>query len=322
MHMGTRLRQLMQEKPFLVTPGAATPLHAMIAERTGHDFVYMTGYGTSLTLLGYPDVGLLTEPEMVTNAKNMARAVKIPVIADADTGFGNAINVIRTVQNYEAAGVAGIHLEDQMHPKRCGHLQGKVLIPLEEAEGKIRAAIDAKRNPDFIIIARTDAVSAAGGGFDEAVRRAKAYAKAGADMLFCEFPDTGAELPRRFAAAIHAEFPGKPLFFNYSSSFRWHESPLGFADVAAMGYKVMIVSLACMRVAMQAIWDYAADLQARGADAEKDFARRLQGHPTEDFNKFAGIPEVRALEGKYLPQQLLKQKYEESSGLKGEGLAR
>jgi 2-methylisocitrate lyase-like PEP mutase family enzyme len=321
MHVGTKLRQLIQEKPFLATPGAATPLEAMIAERTGHDFVYMTGYGTSLTVLGYPDVGLLTEPEMVTNARNIARVVRVPVLADADTGFGNAINVIRTVQNYEAAGVAGIHLEDQMHPKRCGHLQGKMLIPREEAAGKIQAAVEAKRNRDFIVIARTDAIAAVGGGFEEAVRRAIAYGHAGADMLFCEFPDTATEPARRFATAMHAEFPDKPLFFNFSSSFRWDESPLSFADVAAMGYKVMIASLACMRVAMQAVWDYAADLAARGAEAEKDFARRVKGHPTEDFNKFAGVPQIRELEAKYLPRELFRQKYEESAGLSGQGLA-
>ena len=189
MHMGTKLRQVMRKKQFLVSPGCATPLHAMIAERTGLDFVYMSGNGTSVTILGYPDVGLLTAPEMITNARNMARAVQIPVIADADTGFGNAINVIRTVQEYEAAGVAGIHLEDQVNPKRCGHLAGKMVIPLDEAAGKIRAAVEAKRDKDFIIIARTDAITAVGGGFEEAVRRAKAFARAGADMLFCEFPD-------------------------------------------------------------------------------------------------------------------------------------
>jgi isocitrate lyase len=311
----------MREKKYLATPGASTPLHAMITERTGHPFIYMTGYGTSLTLLGYPDVGLLTEPEMVANARNIARAVKIPVIADADTGFGNAINVIRTVQNYEAAGVAGIHLEDQYHPKRCGHLAGKVLIPLEEAEGKIRAAVEAKRDKDFVIIARTDAVSAVGGGFEEAVRRAKAYARAGADMLFCELPDTAAEPARRFAKIIHEDFPKMPLFFNYSSSFRWYDSPLTFEDLADMGYKVMIVSLGCMRVTMQAVWDYAADLSQRGAQAEKDFEERLKGHPTEDFNRFAGVPQIRELEERYLPKEMFRQKYEESTGLKGEGLA-
>jgi isocitrate lyase len=317
MSMPRKLRMLLQEKEYIVTPGASNPLHAMIVEKTGHDFVYMTGYGTSLTLLGYPDVGLLTETEMVTNARNIARAVNIPVIADADTGFGNAINVIRTVQNYETAGVAGIHLEDQVSPKRCGHLAGKMIVPLEEAVGKVRAAVEAKRDKDFVIIARTDAVAAVGGGFDEALRRAKAYARAGADMLFCEFPDTDAEPARRFAAQVHQDFPGLPLFFNYSSSFRWYESSLTFKDVAAMGYKVLIVSLGCMRVAMQAVWDYAEDMMKRGDQAEKDFEKRLKGHPTENFNKFAGIPRIKDLEAKYLPTEEVRKKYEESVGLYG-----
>lgn len=321
MSMGTKLRQLMREKPFLVTPGASTPLEAMIVERTGHPFVYMTGYGTALTLLGYPDVGLQTEPEMVTNARNIARAVQVPVVADADTGFGNALNVIRTVQHYEAAGVAGIHLEDQVSPKRCGHLAGKMLVSLEEAEGKIRAAVDAKRDKDFIIIARTDAISAVGGGFEEAVRRAKAFARAGADMLFCEFPDTAPEPARRFAKAVHAELPDMPLFFNYSSSFRWHESPLSFEDVAAMGYKLLIVSLACMRVSMQAVWDYAADMAKRGAQAEWELEAKLKSHPMQDFNRFAGVPQIREMEAKYLPKEMFRQRYEESTGLKGDGLA-
>jgi len=315
MSMPREFRKLLQEKEYIVTPGASNPLHAMIVEKTGYDFVYMTGYGTSLTLLGFPDVGLLTETEMVTNARNIARAVNVPVIADADTGFGNAINVIRTVQNYEDAGVAGIHLEDQVSPKRCGHLAGKMILPLEEAVGKIRAAVEAKRDKDFVIIARTDAVAAVGGGFEEALRRAKAYARAGADMLFCEFPDTDPEPPRRFAAGVHRDFPDLPLFFNYSSSFRWYESPLIFKEVAAMGYKVLIVSLGCMRVAMQAIWDYAEDMMKRGDQAEKDFEKRLKGHPTEDFNKFAGIPRIKGLEAKYLPKEEVRKKYEESVGL-------
>jgi len=315
MNKGSVLRELMREKRYLVTPGASSPLHAMIVERTGHDFVYMTGYGTVLNMFGYPDVGLQTETEMVTNARNMARCVQIPLIADADTGFGNAINVIRTVHDYEEAGVAGIHIEDQVMPKRCGHLAGKMLIPPEEAAGKIRAAVEAKRDKDFVIIARTDAVSAVGGGLEEAVRRAKAYAKAGADMLFCEFPDTADGPAREFAKAVHAEFTDMPLFFNYSASMDWRPSTLTFDDVAAMGYKIIIVSMACMRVAMRAVWDFAADLRGRGCQAEKDFEDQLAGHPTADFNKIAGIPRIKELEAKYLPKELLRQKYEESDGL-------
>jgi 2-methylisocitrate lyase-like PEP mutase family enzyme len=220
------MRTLLEEKDYIVTPGVANPMHAMIVERVGFDYVYMTGYGTSLTILGLPDVGLLTETEMVTNAKNIAKAVNIPVIADADTGFGNAINMIRTVQDYEAAGVAGIHIEDQIAPKRCGHLAGKSIIPIEEAVGKVKAAVDAKKDKDFIIIARTDAIAAVGGGFEEALTRGKEFARVGADMVFCEFPSPDGEQPKKFAAEMHEEFPNLPLFFNYSSSFKWYDSPL------------------------------------------------------------------------------------------------
>jgi hypothetical protein len=163
MSKGRRLKELMQEKPYLVTPGITTALHAMIVEQAGYDFVYTGGYDASLTLLGLPDVGLMTETEMVANLRNIAKATSLPVVADADTGYGNAINVIRTVENYEAAGLAAMHIEDQVAPKRCGHVAGKIVVPLEEAVGKVRAAVEAKRDPDFMIIARTDAVAAAGG---------------------------------------------------------------------------------------------------------------------------------------------------------------
>ena len=313
-NMPKKMRTLMKEKEYLVTPGLANPMHAMIVEKVGFDYVYMTGYGTNLTLLGVPDVGLITETEMVMNAKNIARAVDIPVIADADTGFGNAINVIRTVQDYEAAGVAGIHMEDQISPKRCGHLAGKMIIPLEEAAGKIKAAVEAKKDKDFIIIARTDAVAAVGGGFEEALKRGKEYARAGADMVFCEFPSTDIEMPKKFAEEMHKAFPNLPLFFNYSSSFQWYNSSVTFSDIAKIGYKVMMVSLGCMRVSMQAVWDYAADMMNRKEEAEKDFERKLKGHPTEDFNKFAGFPGIKELESKYLPKEEMRKKYEESIG--------
>ena len=159
---------------------------------------------------------MLFRSDVVTVCSHVASAVKIPVIADADTGYGNAINVLRTVEEFIKAGAAAIHIEDQEAPKRCGHVAGKQVIPLEEAAGKIRAACDARRDPDFVVIARTDAVAAVGGGLDEAIRRAKAYAKAGADMIFPEFPNSDLTMPKRFAEEVHKDFPGLPLYFNYS----------------------------------------------------------------------------------------------------------
>jgi isocitrate lyase len=231
------------------------------------------------------------------------------VLADADTGYGNAINVIRTVQDYEAAGVAGIHIEDQVMPKRCGQAAGKTVIPLDEAAGKIRAAVDARKNSDFLIIARTDAVTAPGGSIEEAIRRAKAYAQAGADMLFCDFPSEDLQYARRFAEEVHRAFPDLPLFFNYCTRFKWHQSPAQFSDIAALGYKLMNISTAAMRVSMQAVWDYATDIRQRGAQAEIDFAARLKGHPTEDFHRFTGLSNVREMEEKYLPAEEISRKY-------------
>jgi isocitrate lyase len=310
---GAKLRRLLAERRFVVTPGITTPLHAMIVERAGFEFVYVGGYDVSLTLLGLPDVGLISQSEMVANARHIARSVSLPVIADADTGYGNAVNVARAVREFEQAGVAGIHIEDQESPKRCGHVAGKTIIALEEAVGKIEAALAARRAPEFVIMARTDAVAAAGGGLDEAVRRGKAYARAGCDMLFAEFPSAGIELPRRFAAEMRRAYPQLPLYFNYSSNLRWHEVNVGFEDIAALGYRAMHVSLAGMRATMQAVWDYAVDLKARGAQAEVDFQKRLLAHPMGAYHEFAGFPEVRAWEEKYLPPEELQRKYREGA---------
>lgn len=313
-NMPEKMRRALAEKKYLATPGVGNAMHAMVVEKAGFDFVYMSGYATSLTILGWPDVGLLTETEMVTNARNIARAVNIPVIADADTGFGNAINMIRTIEDYEAAGVAGVHIEDQVSPKRCGHLAGKNIISLEEATGKVKAAVSAKRNKDFMVIARTDAVAAVGGGFEEALKRGKAYAQAGADLVFCEFPTPEVEWPQKFAAEMRRAYPKLPLFFNYSSSFDWSDSQLTFSDLAAMGYKVIIVSLACMRVSLQAVWDYAQDMIQRQDRAEKDFERQLKSHATYNFNQFAGFPKIKEKETAFLPREEVSKKYEESIG--------
>lgn len=315
MSMGRKLRDLMQVKKFLYTPGITTPLHAMIVEKVGFDYVYVGGYDVSLTLLGLPDVGLITESEMLANARNIARSVKLPVIADADTGYGNAINVIRTVQDFESAGVAAIHIEDQVSPKRCGHVAGKVIVSLDEAVGKLKAALDARTDKDFLIIARTDAVSAAGGGLDEAIRRGKAFARIGCDMVWAEFPSADIEYPKRFAQEVHKEFPALPLYFNYSSNLKWDESRATFDDFAAMGYKMMHTSLAGMRATMQATWDYAADLKARGANAEIDFQKKLSGHPMGAFHEFAGFTKIKELEEKYLATDEVKKKYDGAVGL-------
>src|SRR5262245_49634896 len=199
MNGGAALRSLLRAEAMVVAPGAYDGLTAKLVAQAGFPAVYMTGAGTSVAR-GYPDFGLLTMTEMVENAATIVRSVDVPVIADADTGYGNELNAFRTVQEYEQRGVAAIHIEDQVSPKRCGHLDDKEIVPRDDFVAKIRAAVAAKHTADFMIIARTDARAVA--GLDEAVERANAAMAAGADMAFVEAPQTMEELaavPRRVA---------------------------------------------------------------------------------------------------------------------------
>src|SRR5579884_2750249 len=193
MRTTTRLRELLAGPDLLVVPGAYDGLSARLIVQAGFPIVYMTGFGTAASVLGQPDVGLLTMSEMVARASALASVVgDLPLIADADTGYGNPLNVRRTIREYERAGVAGLHIEDQVWPKKCGHMEGKQVIPMEEMVQKVRAAVEARQDPDFVIIARTDAGAVL--GFEEALRRARAYREAGADMLFIEAPRSLEEL--------------------------------------------------------------------------------------------------------------------------------
>ena len=206
------LRTLVETKQGLVVPGAYDGISARLVQQAGFPAVYMTGYGTAASRLGLPDLGFAGLAEMADHARNLAAVLDVPLIADADTGYGNALNVRRTVQMYEAAGVAGLHIEDQITPKRCGHLSGHQVIPRGEFAGKIRAAVDARTDPDLLVIARTDAISAV--DFDEALRRGEAAAKAGADVLFIEAPRDEAQV-ERVARAFDT-----PLLYNYAPGGR------------------------------------------------------------------------------------------------------
>jgi 2-methylisocitrate lyase-like PEP mutase family enzyme len=225
-----RFRELMRRNGMVVAPGAYDCITARLIERAGFDAVYMTGAGTAATL-GYPDFGLVTMSEMVGNAGRIATAVDLPVIADADTGYGNELNVVRTVREYEAAGVAGVHIEDQGFPKKCGHLEDKEIVPREDWLAKIRAAAQSRRDPDFMVIARTDSRAVA--GLDEAIGRANAAIEAGADMAFVEAPQTMeevAEVPRRVKG---------PCLLNVVHGGKTPDIDLGEAE--RMGYKLAIV---------------------------------------------------------------------------------
>jgi 2-methylisocitrate lyase-like PEP mutase family enzyme len=230
MSRGRQFRDLLRQGGLIIAPGAYDCITARSIAHAGFGAVYMTGAGTAATL-GYPDYGLLTMSEMADNAGRIAAAVDVPVIADADTGYGNELNATRTVREYERRGVAGLHIEDQGFPKKCGHLDNKTIVSLDEYLAKIRAAVAAKRDPDFVVIARTD--SRAVLGFEEAVRRANAALAAGADMAFVEAPQTLEEV-----AAVPRLVKG-PCLLNVV--WRGKTPEVAFGDAERMGYRLAIV---------------------------------------------------------------------------------
>ena len=285
MTVRSTLRQLVNRKNGLVVPGAYDGISARLVERTGFPAVYMSGYGTSASRLGLPDLGYAGLAEMADHARNLATAVTIPLIADADTGYGNALSVRRTVQAYEAAGVAALHIEDQVAPKRCGHLSGHQIIPRAEFAGKIRAAAEARSDPDLLIIARTDAISAM--DFDEALRRGEAAAKAGADMLFIEAP-RDEEQVRRVAGAFDT-----PLLYNYAPGGR---SPLlPFSRLRELGYAVILLPIDALLVGVRAIADFLVQVKQR--DDVLSMTDRYM--PFGDFNRLIGAVEQMALADRY-----------------------
>jgi methylisocitrate lyase len=254
---GARLRAAW-ERETIAVPGVFCPLVAKMAERLGYRAVYLSG-GALSAAAGVPDVGLLTLTEFVDEAQRIARATTLPLLCDADTGFGEALNVERSVQLFEAAGAAGIHLEDQQLPKRCGHLSGKALVSPEEMAAKIRAAVAARRDPAFVIVARTDARGV--NGFDDAVGRAQLYLQAGADALFPE----ALEGPDEFAAFARA-VPA-PLLANNTEFGR---SPnLDVAAFAKLGYRMVLFPLTAFRAALKAAHDTLADVKNLGHQRDR-----------------------------------------------------
>jgi carboxyvinyl-carboxyphosphonate phosphorylmutase len=281
-----RLRELLRGPDPVLAPGAYDAMSALLVEQAGFPAVYMTGFGTTASLLGRPDIGLLTMSEMTDAARRIVSAVGVPVIADADTGYGNAINVIRTVHEYEAAGVAAIHLEDQPAPKRCGHMDGKSVIPAGTMAGKIEAAVEARDDPDFVIIARTDARAVE--GFDAALERARRYRDAGADMLFLEALQTDAEIE-----AAAAAFPDTPLLFNWAEGGK--TPPTDLARLAELGYRLVIFPLSTLLAATTAVRDVLVEVAAAGTPV--DAVRHLPG--LNDFFGTVGLPEALDLGKRY-----------------------
>jgi carboxyvinyl-carboxyphosphonate phosphorylmutase len=283
----TRLREMLRGDRMIVAPGAYDALSAKIIEQAGFEVVYMTGAGVSRSL-GFPDVGLATLGEMTERAAQITTAVNVPVLADADTGYGNAINVIRTVREYERAGLAGLHLEDQDTPKRCGHYEGKGLISVDEMIGKLQAALDARRDPDFVIIARTDACGV--DGIDAAIERANRYAETGVDAVFVAAPRSREELAR-IASEVSA-----PVMMNM---FEGGKTPYTTnAEFERMGFRLVIFSAAAQMAACWAIAEVMRVLRRDGSLAA--FADHLMSF--KDRDALIGLPETEALEARYIPQ--------------------
>ncbi len=284
---GALLRNLLSRQEPLMAPGAFDGLSARLIEEAGFDAVYMTGFGAAASVLGRPDVGLLTMTEMVEHARQISQAVSpLPVIADADTGYGNPISVIRTVQQYELAGVAAIHIEDQVAPKKCGHMAGKEVIPKQEMVAKIEAAVAARRSSDFVIIARTDARAVE--GLDAALDRAKSYRDAGADVLFIEAPEGIEEIEK-----VAKTFSNVPLLYNWAEGGK--TPPLTYEQIKSLGFRIIIFPVGALLSAAQAIRTVLKSLREEGTP----LGVMDKMIPFQEFLNFIGLPEVQQLELKY-----------------------
>jgi carboxyvinyl-carboxyphosphonate phosphorylmutase len=283
---GSALPERFEAGEMVLAPGCYDALGARLIEQAGFPAAYMTGFGSAASHLGRPDVGLMTMSEMVDNARQIAEAVDIPVIADADTGYGNSLNVIRTVREYEAAGVAAIHLEDQVTPKKCGHMDDKQLVPAHEMASKIAAAAAARRSPDFLIIARTDARAVE--GLDAALRRARRYREAGADALFVEAPQSVSEIE-----AIAQEFTDVPLLFNYAEGGK--TPAVSYELLRELGFSLVIFPLTLLLSATGAMRAALARVKADGTPI--GLLPSLVGF--DEFLSLVGIDDVRELERRF-----------------------
>lgn len=305
---GAALRERLDRDELLVCPGVHDPLTAAVADSVGFDAIYMTGYGTSVSKIGYPDAGFITMQEMITNAANIQERIDVPLIADADNGYGNATNVIRTVREYIKAGVGAIHIEDQTFPKRCGHTKGRQVIPPEEAIGKIAAAADVRddRSSDFVLIARTDARGTGDGSLDEAIGRANDFLETGADIAFVEGPTNEREIER-----IGQEVDG-PVLYNFVGDLG--SSP--YVDLSLLeewGFDLVLFPIAAT---LSTIANVHADFTNFANDPVTAMRRiddDFNDQPVGSLHEFSGFPEVIEWERQYLPDED-QEKYEGSLG--------
>ena len=280
------LREQLEDKTkIIVLPGVFDALSARIAEQVGFDAMFQTGYGSSAALLGMPDFGFLNAGETVDNARRIIRAVKVPVLVDADTGYGNPLNVWRLVQDLESLGAAGIFLEDQIWPKRCGHMIGKDVIPKDEYLPKLKAAVEARKSQDFVIVARTDARAPI--GLDEAIERGKAYKKVGADVIFVEAPRSIEEL-KKVAEEIDA-----PLVANMIED--GVTPTLSAQELLNLGYRMAVFPLSALYSATYAMRQVLTELKKTGATR----VTRKMMVTFKDFNRFVDLDKYMNLEKRY-----------------------
>ncbi len=282
----TTLAERLAGGEMVLAPGCYDALGARLVEEAGFAAAYMTGFGSTAARLGRPDIGLITLPEMVDNARHIVQSVEIPVIADADTGYGNPINVIRTVREYEAAGVAAIHLEDQVMPKKCGHMDAKQVIPAAEMAAKVSAAVAARRSSEFLIIARTDA--RAPEGLESAIERARLYRRAGADVLFIEAPESVNEIK-----TVARGFGDVPLLFNYAEGGK--TPAVTYEFLRELGFALVIFPISTLLVATAAMRSALARIKADGTPI--NLLSTLI--PFNDFLDFIGMDEIRELERRF-----------------------
>jgi len=281
-----KLRSRLMRKPIVVAPGVYDAFTALVAEQSGFKTLYVSGAAISYTRLGRPDIGLVSMSEVVEIVGAMRDRVDADLIVDADTGYGNALNVGRTMRLFERAGASAIQLEDQDFPKRCGHLDGKVLVPAAEMAGKIKAALDARRSRETLVIARTDAIAVE--GFERAVERAALYRDAGADVLFVEAPKTRAELKR-----IPPALGGVPLLANMVEGGK--TPPLSAAELESMGFALVIFPGGIVRALGHMASEYYASLAASGTS--EPFRSRMLDFTS--INELIGTPEMLALGKRY-----------------------
>jgi carboxyvinyl-carboxyphosphonate phosphorylmutase len=280
------LREQLEDKnKIIILPGVFDALSARIAEQVGFEAMFQTGYGSSATMLGMPDFGLLNAGETVDNARRIIRAVRVPVLVDADTGYGNPLNVWRLVRDLESLGAAGIFLEDQVWPKRCGHMVGKDVIPKDEYLPKLKAALEARKSKHFIIVARTDARAPM--DLDEAIERGKAYGKAGADVIFVEAPRSVEEL-KKVADEIGAPLVANMIEDGVTPNLPAHE-------LLKLGYRIAVFPLSALYGATYAMREVLTELKKTGTTKET----RKNMVTFRDFNRFVDLGKYTDLEKRY-----------------------